>query len=154
MKTFHAYKFLSQIVRLKEILVIFQLWSTFHQPEQVARAFQKSLDNLNIDYIDLYLMHAPLSYQRISKLTNKTTDDIDNIYAFPVDENGKRLASDVDYIDTWKAMEQLVESGKVRSLGLSNFNSEQLDRVISMGRIRPVVNQGELMLKTKEIFPL
>lgn len=120
-----------------------QLWSTFHQPDQVARAFQKSFDNLNIDYIDLYLMHAPLAYQRISKLTNTTSDDIDNVYAFPVNENGRRLVADVDYIDTWKAMEALVKSGKVRSLGVSNFNSEQLDRVISMAQIKPVANQVE-----------
>lgn len=112
----------------------------------MARAFQKSFDNLNIDYIDLYLMHTPLAYQHISKLTNETTDDIDNVYSFPVDENGRRLALDVDYIDTWKAMEELVKSGKVRSLGVSNFNSEQLDRLISMSRIQPVVNQGELSI--------
>lgn len=88
-------------------------------------------------------MHAPLSYQPISKLTNKTTDDIDNVYSFPVDENGRRLAADIDYIDTWKAMEDLVKTGKVRSLGVSNFNSEQLDRIISIAKIKPVVNQVE-----------
>lgn len=98
---------------------------------------------MNIDYIDLYLLHAPLAYQRISKSTNKTTDDIDNVYSFPVDENGQRLAADVDYIDTWKAMEDLVKTGKVRSLGVSNFNSEQLDRIISIAKIKPVVNQVE-----------
>lgn len=131
------------VIKREDIFVTTKLWSTFHQPNQVARAFQKSLDNLNIDYIDLYLMHAPLSYQRIDKTTNTTTDDIDNVYAFPVNENGQRLAIDVDYIDTWKAMEELVKSGKVRSLGVSNFNSEQLDRVISMAQIKPVVNQVE-----------
>lgn len=88
-------------------------------------------------------MHAPLAYLRISKLTNKTTDDIDNIYSFPVDESGRRLATDVDYVDTWKAMEDLVATGKVRSLGVSNFNSEQLDRIISIAKIKPVVNQVE-----------
>lgn len=88
-------------------------------------------------------MHAPLAYHHISKLTNKTTDDVDNVYTWPVDENGRRLAADVDYVDTWKAMEDLVKTGKVRSLGVSNFNSEQLDRIISIATIKPVVNQVE-----------
>lgn len=88
-------------------------------------------------------MHAPLAYQRISKLTNKTSDDIDNLYSFPVDGNGRRLAADDDYTDTWKAMEELVKTGKVHSLGVSNFNSEQLDRLISIAKIKPVVNQVE-----------
>lgn len=88
-------------------------------------------------------MHAPLSYQRISKLTNQTTDDIDNVYPFPLDANGQRLAADVDFVETWKAMEDLIKTGKVRSLGVSNFNSEQLDRIVSMSRIKPVVNQVE-----------
>lgn len=48
---------------------------------------------------------------------------------------------DIDYLDTWRAMEKLVESGRVRSIGLSNFNSEQTDRVLSFAKIRPVTNQ-------------
>lgn len=56
---------------------------------------------------------------------------------------GKTLTSDVDYLDTWRAMETLVESGRVRSIGISNFNSEQTQRILSMGKIKPVTNQVE-----------
>lgn len=49
--------------------------------------------------------------------------------------------SDVDYVDTWKAMEKLVEKGLVRSIGLSNFNAEQTERVLKICKIRPVVNE-------------
>lgn len=121
----------------------FQLWTTFHEPDYVPRAFQKSLDNLNISYIDLYLMHAPMAYARISKTTNATATEIDDTVLFPHDSNGKRPTLDIDYVDTWKAMEKLVESGKVRSLGVSNFNSQQLERLIASAKIRPTANQVE-----------
>lgn len=87
-------------------------------------------------------MHAPMGYQRISK-TNSTAVDIDDTNLFPKDANGKRLFSDVDYLDTWKAMEDLVKTGLVRSLGVSNFNSQQLDRLVSAAKIKPVANQVE-----------
>lgn len=56
---------------------------------------------------------------------------------------GKTLTTDVDYLDTWRAMEKLVESGRVRSIGISNFNSEQTQRVLSIAKILPVTNQVE-----------
>lgn len=61
----------------------------------------------------------------------------------PLDSNNKRPLLDIDYLETWKAMEDLIETGKVRSLGVSNFNSQQLDRLVSSARIKPVVNQVE-----------
>lgn len=51
--------------------------------------------------------------------------------------------SNVDYMDTWKAMERLVATGKVKSIGVSNFNSEQIARLLSSANIKPVVNQVE-----------
>lgn len=56
---------------------------------------------------------------------------------------GKTLTTDVDFIDTYRAMEKLVESGRVRSIGISNFNSEQTDRILSIATIKPVTNQVE-----------
>lgn len=53
------------------------------------------------------------------------------------------MSEDIDYLDTWKAMERLVESGRVRSIGVSNFNSQQVDRVNSFATIKPVTNQIE-----------
>jgi aldehyde reductase len=55
--------------------------------------------------------------------------------------DGKRQNSDVDYVDTWKAMEKLVDQGLTKSIGVSNFNSEQLQRVLDSARIKPVTNQ-------------
>lgn len=59
----------------------------------------------------------------------------------PKDENGKLIPSDVDYVDTWRALEECVKLGLTKSIGLSNFNSEQIQRVLDIATIKPVVNQ-------------
>lgn len=89
-------------------------------------------------------MHAPFAYQRVSKSTaNHTALNIDDTIISPKDNNGKSLSLSIDYLDTWKAMEALVKTGRVRSLGVSNFNSQQLERLLSASKIKPVVNQVE-----------
>ncbi len=60
---------------------------------------------------------------------------------FPKDENDKLLYNVVDHLETWRAMEKCVELGLVRSIGLSNFNSEQVQRILDNCKIKPVVNQ-------------
>jgi diketogulonate reductase-like aldo/keto reductase len=59
---------------------------------------------------------------------------------FP-EKDGKTLYSDVDFVDTWKEMEKLVDQGLTKSIGVSNFNSEQLERILANARIKPVTNQ-------------
>ncbi|XP_031635516.1 aldo-keto reductase family 1 member B1-like, partial [Contarinia nasturtii] len=127
------------VIKREDIFITTKLWSIFHEPDQVEKAFQKSIDNLNLTYIDLYLMHSPVSYERILKSDSASSEEI----IFPLGSDGKPLTSDVDYLDTWHAMEKLVESGRVHSIGLSNFNSEQTERVFSNSKIKPVTNQVE-----------
>lgn len=62
---------------------------------------------------------------------------------FPKDANGKIEFADYDFVDTWKAMEAIYEKGLAKSIGVSNFNEEQLDRVLKEGKIKPVTNQVE-----------
>lgn len=114
-----------------------QLWNTFHEPEQVPLAFQTSLDNLNLTYVDLYLLHWPMAFDR------HQLRDTEDEYIVTHFENGTYAPGNVDYVDTWRAMEKLVDGGKVRSIGLANFNSQQIDRILSVAKIRPVVNQVE-----------
>lgn len=86
-------------------------------------------------------MHTPISYRRLHKDNeNIETENFDDIAMFP---SSPAALSEVDYVDTWKAMEKLVPSGRVRSIGVSNFNSEQVDRVLAAAKIKPVVNQVE-----------
>jgi aldehyde reductase len=67
-------------------------------------------------------MHWPMSY----------LEDGDNF--FPKDANGEFIDGNVDYIDTWKAMEKLVDAGLTRSIGVSNFNAHQIDRLVANGK--------------------
>lgn len=93
------------------------MWNTFHEPDQVPYAFQKSLENLDLGYIDLFLIHSPESYHRVAKVgLNHPPQTVDDIELFPKDASGRTLASNVDFIDTWKAMEQLLNTGLVRSI--------------------------------------
>jgi len=86
---------------------------------------------LGLDYVDLYLIHWPFGYQEGGD-------------PFPVDKDGKTLPSDVDYLDTWKAMEEIYKSGKAKAIGISNFNSEQINRILANCEVVPAVNQVEL----------
>lgn len=85
-----------------------------------------------MDYIDLYLIHTPVGYKYVDEETLQ-----------PKDESGDLELSDVDYLDTYKAMEKLVKLGLVRSIGVSNFNSEQVARLLENCEIKPVTNQVE-----------
>lgn len=79
-------------------------------------------------------MHTPMSY-RFTKGFNKTE--------FRQEPGSEHVKSETDYVDTWLAMEDLQREGLVRSLGVSNFNSEQLTRLLAVATIRPVTNQVE-----------
>ena len=111
----------SGIVDRKDMFITSKLWNTFHQPEDVRPAFMSSLSKLNCSYIDLYLMHYPTGEN----------------------ENGKTCVSDIDYVVTWKAMELLLKDGLVKSIGVSNFNLFQLNRILKECSIVPAVNQIE-----------
>lgn len=99
-------------VKREDLFITSKLWNTFHAPEHVQEAAEKSLKNLKIDYLDLYLIHWPMGYQEAG--TN----------LFPKNEKEELLFSDVDYVDTWKALEALVDKGLTKSIGVSNFNSK------------------------------
>ncbi|XP_069679121.1 aldo-keto reductase family 1 member B1-like [Periplaneta americana] len=118
------------VVKREDIFLTSKLWCTYHKPEHVVPACKKTLSDLGLDYLDLYLIHAPLAF--------KEGDDF-----WPKDANGKMILIDVDYVETWKAMEQCVKLGLAKSIGISNFNSQQIKRVLEVATITPVVNQVE-----------
>ncbi|XP_036332145.1 aldo-keto reductase family 1 member B1 [Rhagoletis pomonella] len=115
------------IIKREDIFVVTKLGGIHHDPQLVEHACRKSLSNLGLVYIDLYLMHFPVG----------------QVYKGDENVHGTAELSDVDYLDTWHAMEKLVDVGLVRGIGLSNFNAEQTERVIQNCRIRPLVNQVE-----------
>ncbi|XP_037031486.1 1,5-anhydro-D-fructose reductase-like [Bradysia coprophila] len=123
------------VVKREDIFVVTKLWNTYHEPDKVELACRNSCNKLGLDYIDLYLMHSPMGFE----YRGDTDADL-----FPKNAEGTVLFNDVDYVDTYKAMEKLVASGLVRSIGVSNFNSEQIDRLLANCTIKPVTNQIEV----------
>ncbi|XP_055377209.1 aldo-keto reductase family 1 member B1-like [Condylostylus longicornis] len=120
------------VIQRSDVTIVSKLWCHFHDPERVEDACRKSLKNFGLDYIDVYLMHWPYGYEYQG----------DKVM-FPTDTSGNVILSDVDYVDTWKAMEKLIDLRLVKSIGVSNFNSEQLTRLLSVAKIKPVHNQIE-----------
>ncbi|GLV32462.1 uncharacterized protein CBL_00828 [Carabus blaptoides fortunei] len=116
-------------VKREDIFVTSKLWNTFHSKELVVPSLKQSLENLGLDYLDLYLIHWPYGFKEGGELIPM----IDDVPQF----------SDVDYLDTWKGMEECVHLGLTRSIGLSNFNSDQIDRILANSQIAPVNNQVE-----------
>lgn len=108
-----------------------QLWNGYHDPAHVEEAFNRSLVNLDIGYIDLYLMHSPMGYKFLAWEPENPDTLIEPEF------------SEVDYVDTWRVMEKLLNTGKVKSIGVSNFNSEQISRVVKECKVKPVTNQVE-----------
>jgi len=118
-------------VAREEMFITSKLWNNKHHPEDVEPSCRKTLKDLGLDYIDLYLIHWPYAFRR---------GDV----PFPKNDDGSvEYDLDVDYVDTWVAMEKLVHAGIVKSIGLSNFNSEQIERILEKGSVKPVVNQVE-----------
>ncbi len=115
----------------EDIFVTTKLWNTNHRPERVKPAFEASLDRLRLNYLDLYLIHTPYAFQ--------PGDGYD-----PQDQNGNVLYdSGVTLLDTWRAMESLVDGGRCRAIGLSDISLNELLPIYESARIKPAVVQVE-----------
>ena len=122
----------------EDIFVTTKLWNTNHRPERVEPAFEASLKRLRLDYLDLYLIHTPFAFQ--------PGDEQD-----PRDENGNVVYdSGVTLLDTWRAMEALVDAGKCRAIGLADITLEKLLPIYEAARIKPAVVQVEAHLYLPE----
>jgi len=102
----------------RDIWVTSKLWNDHHRPDLVMKGLEKTIDDLGLDYLDLYLMH------------------------WPVASSGSE--NELRYLETWRAMEKLPRSGMVRNVGVSNFSPRQITHLISHSRIKPFAHQMEL----------
>ena len=115
----------------EDIFVTTKLWNSNHRPERVERAFEASLDRLKLNYLDLYLIHTPFAFQ--------PGDEHD-----PRDQDGNVIYDrDVTLLDTWRAMENLVDRGRCRAIGLSDVTLDKLLPLYEAARIKPAVVQVE-----------
>ncbi|XP_051954324.1 aldo-keto reductase family 1 member A1-A isoform X1 [Xyrauchen texanus] len=119
-----------KLLMREDIFVTSKLWNTKHHPDDVEAACKKSLSDLGLSYLDLYLMHWPMAFERGDELMPRGPD-------------GTIRYADTHYKDTWAAMEKLVDQGLVKAIGLSNFNARQIDDILSIAKHKPMVNQVE-----------
>jgi alcohol dehydrogenase (NADP+) len=115
----------------EDLFVTTKLWNSNHRPERVEPAFEASLQRLGFNYLDLYLIHTPYAFQ--------PGDEQD-----PRDQNGNVIYDNgVTLLDTWRAMESLVDHGKCRAIGLSDISLNEVLPIYEAARIKPAVVQVE-----------
>lgn len=115
----------------EDLFITTKLWNSNHRPERVQPACEASMKRLGVDYLDLYLIHTPFAF--------KPGDDQD-----PRDEKGNVIYDKgVTLLETWEAMERLVDQGRCRAIGLSDCGMKDVLRICDSARIKPSVVQVE-----------
>jgi alcohol dehydrogenase (NADP+) len=117
-------------VKREELWITSKLWNDSHEEQEVLPALKRTLQNLQLDYLDLYLIHWPIALKK----------GVD----FPKGKEDFSSPSEAPLSNTWGAMEQVADMGLTRHIGLSNFNSKKINEILSYAKIRPEVNQVEL----------
>lgn len=129
----------SELCTREDLWVTSKLWNTYHSPEHVQAACEKTLADLGVEYLDLYLIHFPISLKYVDFETRYPPEWFFN----PEAENPTMEIAPVPLMDTWRAMEALVEKGLVKQIGICNYNSALLHDLYSYAKIKPAMLQIE-----------
>jgi diketogulonate reductase-like aldo/keto reductase len=118
-------------IQRKDVFVATKLWNTNHRPERVKPAFDASRRRLQVDYVDCYLIHTPFAF--------RPGDEQD-----PRDAHGQVIYdSGVTLLETWGALERLVDECHCKAIGISDISLEKLREIVGAARIKPAVVQVE-----------
>ena len=117
-------------VKRQELWITSKLWNNSHTPEHVQPTIEKTLDDLRLDYLDLYLIHWPLAF-RHDVVYPESPRDVISLAEIPLEA-------------TWQAMQKLPQQGLCRHVGVSNFSTKKLQQLQQVGGQAPEVNQVEL----------
>lgn len=118
------------LVEREQMFIVSKLWNNAHEPDEVQPAVEKTLADLNLDYLDLYLIHWPVALVKSVSLPG-SAKDLRSLESVPLSE-------------TWSAMEALKAKGRCRHIGVSNFSIAKLQGLVDHARLRPEMNQIEL----------
>ncbi|MEN8199142.1 MAG: aldo/keto reductase, partial [Thermodesulfobacteriota bacterium] len=116
-----------QVVQRNQLWITSKLWNNAHDPEDVQPALEKTLTDLQIETLDLFLIHWPVLIRR-NLLFPESAGDLIALDEIPLSK-------------TWAAMEKLVDKGLCRHIGVSNFNTAKLRTLFKTARLRPEMNQ-------------
>lgn len=124
-----------------DVFVTTKLWNTYHRREHVEPACRRSLSDMGLDYVDLYLIHFPISLKFVPFETRYPPEWVHDPNG---DETTKAMVIDpVPYRETWEAMEALVGKGLARNIGVCNLSCSLMADVLSYATIKPAMNQVE-----------
>jgi alcohol dehydrogenase (NADP+) len=122
--------FAKNLVKREELWITSKLWNDSHLPEDVLPALKRTLHDLQLEFLDLYLVHWPVAIKK----------GVD----FPSQADDFLSSKEAPLMSTWKEMEKLLETGLVRHIGVSNFNQRKLKELLKLCSKPPEVNQVEL----------
>lgn len=129
-----------QLCRRDELWVTSKLWNTYHEPQHVRAACERSLRDLRLDYLDLYLVHFPIALAFVPFDVRYPPEWFHD----PAASQPAMKPIRVPYADTWGAMEELQRAGLVKRIGVCNLNISALREVLAGCSLRPAVHQMEL----------
>ncbi|MCT4590065.1 MAG: aldo/keto reductase [Carboxylicivirga sp.] len=118
------------IVTREELWITSKLWNNMHGEENVVEALQKTLNDLQLEYLDLYLIHWPVAQRKLFVSASKAKHFL-SLEEMPI-------------ANTWKGMEKAVELGLTKTIGVSNFSVKKLEDLVANSKIKPVINQVEI----------